>query len=31
LQILASMQVDPFLDSLRNDPRYRAVAKRVFG
>jgi hypothetical protein len=28
---LASMQVDPFLDSLRNDPRYRAVAKRVFG
>lgn len=28
---LASMQVDPFLDLLRNDPRYRAVAKRVFG
>lgn len=28
---LASMQVDPFIDSLRNDPRYRAVASRVFG
>lgn len=26
-----AMQVDPFLDSLRNDPRYRAVAKQVFG
>ena len=28
---LAAMQVDPFIDPLRNDPSYRAVTKRVFG
>jgi cytochrome c-type biogenesis protein CcmH/NrfG len=28
---VASMQVDPFLDPLRRDPRYLDVANRVFG
>jgi TolB-like protein/tetratricopeptide (TPR) repeat protein len=28
---LASMRVDPFIDPLRKDPRYRAIATRVFG
>ena len=28
---LASMQGDPFLDPVRNDPRFNAIAKRVFG
>jgi serine/threonine-protein kinase len=28
---LASMQGDPFLDPVRNDPRFRTIAKRVFG
>ena len=28
---LASMLVDPFLDPVRNDPRFRRIAARVFG
>jgi len=28
---LASMLGDPFLDPVRNDPRFRAIANRVFG
>ena len=28
---LAAVQVDPFLDPVRNDPRVGAIAKRVFG
>jgi serine/threonine-protein kinase len=28
---LASMQGDPFLDPVRNDPRFKAIANRVFG
>jgi predicted Zn-dependent protease len=27
---LASMQVDPFLDPLRKDPRYRAIERRLY-
>lgn len=28
---LSSIQVDPFLDPLRNDPRFAAITARVFG
>jgi serine/threonine-protein kinase len=28
---LSAVQVDPFLDPIRNDPRLDAIAKRVFG
>jgi serine/threonine-protein kinase len=28
---LASMQVDPFVDPLRNQPRFAAIARKVFG
>ena len=28
---LATMQVDPFLDPVRNDPRFAAIQRRLFG
>ena len=28
---MGAMQVDPFLDPLRNDPRFAALVKQVFG